>query len=137
MIKDFQRAITDKDWAAIIHCWEILSGENYEPTEIIKPAVQKGARKKPNSRAAAATMNPVVTRRNKFEEMVPKLKIDKDAGYDKVRDDVEPTPRTRNPFKLKSVKCMQCGISSEVAPIFAREQWKCDNCALGKKRQGK
>jgi hypothetical protein len=143
MIKDFQRAITDQDWATVIHCWEILSGESYEPLEVIKAAPKKSritrdkavdfekapAKKKPKSRGAAATMNPVVTRRNKFEEMVPTLKVVVDAGYDKVNDNVPLTPRTRKPFQPKTVTCT-CGVTQVVAPLFARPDWKCDKCSL-------
>jgi hypothetical protein len=147
MIKDFQRAITEQDWAMVIHCWEILSGETYKPLEVIKAAPKKTRitrdkavdfekapiKKKRKSRAAAATMNRVVTKRNKFEEMIPTLKVVKDAGYDKVNDDVPLTPRTRQPFIPKTVTC-DCGATETVAPLFARPNWKCDKCASGRRK---
>lgn len=43
-----------------------------------------------------------------------------------------PTKR-ESKFKLSSVTCIHCGKSYEVNPIFARENYRCDRCILGRK----
>lgn len=149
------KGIQSKDWQLIIEVYETLSGQRYEEQiDVIEktiPQKKKAAKKKPKqvqvqdspeeeSDEVSATLieSEYVTtkrqpkkatkkRKNLFESM--NITIEKEPGYDKINDKVKRTPRNRPAFKPVQVKCTRCGKEESVAPIFARDGYKCNKCA--------
>lgn len=66
---------------------------------------------------------------NKFETMNDVIaEAERESGYDKINDNIKPTSRSRKSYKTKTVKCIECSKSSDVNPVFAKENYICDNC---------
>lgn len=80
------------------------------------------------------TTRVVAAKNNKFEEMSD-LQIDdeKEDWYDKINDNVAPSPRSREKYKPAKVHCEDCNKTIEVNPMFARTPYRCDLIKCGKK----
>jgi hypothetical protein len=72
-------------------------------------------------------------RENRFEQMTDVIhEAERESGYDKINDKIKPSSRQRKAYADKSVTCHECGNTSKVNPMFARENYICDRC-LGKR----
>ena len=79
-----------------------------------KPQVKKGRKPKPKV--------------NKFTD--DGLDVSKEeVGYDQIQDNTQPTRRNkREPFRLASCRCENCGEQVEMNPVFKRDYFVCDAC---------
>lgn len=135
-------AITNNDWSIVISVWETLSGQQYKVQLLETLQNQKKPKVKAKSTKKAVDVKSTKnsgfsltkaeenkssnTRINLFDSMP--ISIDKDLGYDKINDKINPTPRRRKPFTPKNVKCSSCGKEESVSPILARENYRCNRC---------
>lgn len=72
-------------------------------------------------------------RENKFEQMFDVVnEAERESGYEKINDKIEPTARARKAYSDKSVTCGECNKTLKVNPIFVRDNYVCDRC-LGKR----
>lgn len=77
-----------------------------------------------------AKSRPAVAKReNRFK---PDDTFEMPANYDKIDDNVKPSPRTREPFVETEVFCQDCQKTLKVHPSFAKNPYYCDFIKLGK-----
>lgn len=69
------------------------------------------------------------TRENKFDSMQDAIQeAGKEQYYDRIDDKVKPSKRSRKAYSTKTVTCGECRATSEVNPVFARDNYVCDKC---------
>ena len=91
-----------------------------------KPAIDENFSVKSNKPSRKVTDRKT---ENKFEEMHDAMaEAEKEQGYDKIDDNVKRTNRSRRAYSTKTVTCGDCGSTSEVNPLFARDGYICDRC---------
>lgn len=104
---------------------------------IKKKTVKKKPKKKDNldftvDKEKQPTRTPVrATGENMFEDLIGDIEseVGKDKGYDGIDDDVDPSERSRKPFKKSRVECHKCNESFEIHPDLVVENNVCDSCA--------
>lgn len=159
MIDKLKLAIDTKNWALVIEFYRQLTGNSLvqEAQEPLKPAqkVPAPARKnsfddftmrpsqpnlgKKTSKAEAAEA-PAKPKSRKKKQPVKAKDIQfidtgegsDEPGFDKINDNVPPTPRKRKPFRPAIMECTICHKKKEVAPLFKRDadMYKCDDCLV-------
>lgn len=144
--------ILERDWNYIKDAYLILTGNDIELPEeegLIKEMMrrlerlEKGSKtetppKKPSkvqNKTKEQKVEPAKSngRINKFEEMAKELNLEikKENGFDKINDNVPPTPRTRKPYTPVTLTCTRCKKTEEVNPMFKKDDYRCNNC-IGK-----
>ncbi|MCW4040842.1 MAG: hypothetical protein NWE83_08860, partial [Candidatus Bathyarchaeota archaeon] len=111
-----------------------------------RPTKKKGRPKKkpPVEDSAFATasnrksrnINQGRSSENQFEEMYDEIaEAGKDDGFERINDQIQNTARknkrARKKYSKATVQCRICNKTSEVHPMFARDNYTCDGC-IGK-----
>jgi hypothetical protein len=147
-------AIQNKDWGMVADVYTSLTGEEIEVdsdekminsqfqellnrvnklennTTTSKSNKSTKQKKSKVDKTVANTRNKKSKDRvNKFDLMSDVLpEVDKEVGFDKIDDNIRPCHRDRPRFSTKEVTCRECKKSSEVHPMFAKENYICDKC---------
>lgn len=118
VINKLKLAVTNKDWSIVLGVIGILDGIDESKGQNQDLSETRTEPAKPNKIAK--------DRINLFDGM--KFDIDKPDGYDKINDNINRTPRSRNAYKPTHVKCDSCSKEYTVHPSLAREYFICDSC---------
>lgn len=102
-----------------------------KPVKKTKPKVEKKELDNSFSLESNKPSRKVVAKNtgNKFELMQDAIaEAGNENGYDKINDNVKPSQRNRKSYSTKNVVCIDCNKSFDVNPLFAKENYICDNC---------
>lgn len=102
-----------------------------KPVKKTKPKVEKKELDNSFSVESNKPSRKVVAKNtsNKFELMQDAIaEAGNESGYDKINDNVKPSQRNRKSYSTKNVVCIDCNKSFDVNPLFAKENYICDNC---------
>lgn len=152
-----EEAAEGRNWTSVEEAYKLLSGNRIEVSpesdaetalsKIMKrieqleskPKVSKAPKKEKtpvvrskqhnNRSVKMPKKEQVVVSNNKFDKMSDVFsEVGKEAGFDKINDNIEPAQRGRRAYKETSVKCESCQNTFEVNPVFVRENYTCDKC---------
>lgn len=156
MIDKLKLAIDTKNWQLAIEFYEQLTSKSVKAHEAVQvvqnvqPARKNGfddftmrpaqptlRKKTEKAEAAEAPAKPKSRKKKqavkaKDIQFIDTGEASDEPGFDKINDNVPPTPRKRKPFKPAIMECTVCHKKKEVAPLFKRdaEMYKCDECLV-------
>tara|TARA_R100000152_G_C6781331_1_gene215614 strand:+ start:2827 stop:3345 length:519 start_codon:yes stop_codon:yes gene_type:complete len=100
--------------------------KNSKVTKAEKPKDNNDFSVRSNQRSRKVTDRVI---ENKFDDMREAIaEAGQDKGFDQIDDNTNRSQRNRREYSPKTVTCVDCGSSSTVHPLFARDNYTCDKC---------
>lgn len=128
-----KEAIDKQDFSFVNQAYELLTGIKIGTPKKIAKATKRGRPKAPTKSVGKKISGSVQWDGvNLFENM--DIKTQKEKGYDRINDNVEPSPR-RPPFRMVKKKCSECNKTIEVDPRIPRDSYTCNACSSPQKRR--